>query len=89
MIVEALNALTIGLARQVAAEGIRVNAVIPGIIDTDQQAQASAGRRTALLANLPMGRPGTPDEVAEAIGRLLSNGASYVTGSILPIHGAR
>jgi NAD(P)-dependent dehydrogenase (short-subunit alcohol dehydrogenase family) len=85
----ALNALTVGLAREVAAEGIRVNAVSPGVIETDQQSDVPAERRAALLASIPMGRMGTPEEVAEAICWLLSDGASYVSGSIMPVHGAR
>jgi NAD(P)-dependent dehydrogenase (short-subunit alcohol dehydrogenase family) len=85
----ALNALTVGLSREVAAEGIRVNAVSPGIIETDQHSDAPAERRAALLASLPMGRLGTPEEVAEAICWLLSDNASYVSGSIVPVHGAR
>jgi NAD(P)-dependent dehydrogenase (short-subunit alcohol dehydrogenase family) len=85
----ALNALTVGLAREVAAEGIRVNAVSPGVIETDQQAGIPAERRAGLLASLPMERLGTPEEVAEVICWLLSDNASYVSGSIVPVHGAR
>ncbi|GEO38060.1 short-chain dehydrogenase [Skermanella aerolata] len=85
----AINALTIGLAREVAAEGIRVNAVSPGVIETDQQSDIPADRRAALEASIPMGRLGTPEEVAETICWLLSDSSSYVSGSIIPVHGAR
>ena len=83
----AIEAFTLGVAREVAAEGIRINAVSPSIIDTQGYVV-----KTGSIANntdLPMGRKGTPREVAEAVLWLLSDKASYVTGSVLPISGGR
>jgi NAD(P)-dependent dehydrogenase (short-subunit alcohol dehydrogenase family) len=86
----AIEAFTIGLAKEVAAEGIRVNAVRPGIIDTDIHASGGAPDRARQLAPLvPLQRPGTSDEVGEAIVWLLSDHASYTTGSILEVTGGR
>jgi NAD(P)-dependent dehydrogenase (short-subunit alcohol dehydrogenase family) len=86
----AIDTMTIGLAREVAAQGIRVNAVRPGLIDTEIHASGGAGGRLQrLLANVPMGRIGTPDEVAATILWLLSSQAPYVTGAIVDISGAR
>ncbi len=86
----AIDTLTIGLAREVAAEGIRVNAVNPGLIDT--RFHASGGvpdRLSRLIHTVPMGRAGSVDEVAEAIMFLLSDSASYITGVCLDISGGR
>lgn len=86
----AINTFTIGLAREVATEGIRVNAVSPGLTDTDiHAANGEPGRLQRLLPTIPMGRAGQPDEIAEAVLWLLSPAASYVTGSILEIGGGR
>ncbi len=87
----AVDALTIGLAKEVVKEGIRVNAVAPGIIDTDIHEHSSGlERRVEKEAHLiPMGRAGTPEEVAEGIVWLLSDVSSYVTAEILQISGAR
>lgn len=86
----ALDTMTIGLAREVAREGIRVNAVAAGLIDTELHAQAGAPDRLNRLAPaIPMGRAGTAAEVAEAVMWLLSDAASYVTGSILDVGGGR
>lgn len=86
----AIDSFTIGLAREVAAEGIRVNAVAPGLISTDIHAAAGAPDRPARLAPaIPMRRPGTPEEVAEAVLWLLSPASSYVTGTILEVGGGR
>jgi NAD(P)-dependent dehydrogenase (short-subunit alcohol dehydrogenase family) len=86
----AIDTFTIGLAREVAGEGIRVNAVAPGLIDTGLHAAAGEpGRLNRLAPSIPMGRPGTAEEVAEAVLWLLSDGASYVTGTILEAGGGR
>jgi NAD(P)-dependent dehydrogenase (short-subunit alcohol dehydrogenase family) len=86
----AVNTFTIGLAREVACEGIRVNAVSPGLIDTDLHAAAGAPDRIAQLApGIPMGRPGTADEVAHTVLWLASPSASYITAAIVPASGGR
>jgi NAD(P)-dependent dehydrogenase (short-subunit alcohol dehydrogenase family) len=82
----AIDTFTIGLAQEVAAEGVRVNAVSPGLIDTEIQ---PPGRVERVGPTLPMKRPGRPEEVAEAILWLLSDSASYVSGAILGVSGAR
>lgn len=86
----AIDTMTIGLAKEVAAEGIRVNAVNPGLIDTRIHASAGVPDRIARLSHsVPMGRAGTVVEVAEAIMFLLSDSASYITGVCLDISGGR
>jgi NAD(P)-dependent dehydrogenase (short-subunit alcohol dehydrogenase family) len=86
----AIDSFTIGLAREVATEGIRVNAVAPGLIETGLHAANGApDRLQRLTATIPMQRPGTPLEVAEAVLWLLSPAASYTTGSILEVGGGR
>ncbi|MEF0942072.1 SDR family oxidoreductase [Rhizobium sp. BR 362] len=86
----AIDTFTLGLAREVAAEGIRVNAVRPGIIDTDIHAAAGLpDRARAIAPQLPMKRAGTADEVADAILYLLGPQASYITGAILDVSGGR
>lgn len=86
----AIDTFTIGLAREVATEGIRVNAVSPGLTATELHAAAGAPDRVERMApSIPMKRAGTADEVAEGIIWLLSPAASYVTGVILPISGGR
>jgi NAD(P)-dependent dehydrogenase (short-subunit alcohol dehydrogenase family) len=86
----AVNSFTIGLAREVANEGIRVNAVAPGLIETGLHGSAGEPDRLERLApSIPTGRAGTPMEVAEGVAWLLSPAASYTTGTILEIGGGR
>jgi NAD(P)-dependent dehydrogenase (short-subunit alcohol dehydrogenase family) len=86
----AIDSFTIGLAREVAAEGVRVNAVAPGLIETGLHAANGApDRLERLAATIPMQRPGTALEVAEAVLWLLSPAASYTTGAILEVGGGR
>jgi NAD(P)-dependent dehydrogenase (short-subunit alcohol dehydrogenase family) len=86
----AIDTFTIGLARELAAEGVRVNAVRPGIIDTEIHANSGDAQRVQTIApTLPMQRIGTADEVAHAILWLLSDEASYTTGAIIDVAGAR
>jgi NAD(P)-dependent dehydrogenase (short-subunit alcohol dehydrogenase family) len=86
----AIDTFTVGLAREVAAEGIRVNAVRPGIIDTDIHASGGQPDRAHQSASLiPMQRPGTAEEVAAAIVWLLSDEARYTTGAVLDVSGGR
>jgi len=86
----AVDTLTIGLAKEIAEEGIRVNAVRPGLIYTDIHAKGGEpGRMDRLKTSIPMQRGGQPEEVAAAILWLLSDQASYVTGSILDVTGGR
>ncbi len=86
----AIDSFTIGLAREVATEAIRVNAVKPGLVDTEIHASnGEPGRLQRLKGTIPMHRPGQPHEIAEAVLWLLSPAASYVTGSILEIGGGR
>ena len=84
----ALDTLTIGLAKEVAHEGIRVNAVRPGFIDTPMHAKGGEpGRIERLRHRIPMGRGGQPEEVGQAILWLLSEDASYTTGSFIDVAG--
>ncbi len=86
----AIDTFTLGLAKEVAAEGIRVNGVRPGIIDTDIHASGGEPDRVKqLLPIIPMQRAGTAAEVAAAIVWLLSDEASYVTGSTIDVSGGR
>ncbi|MBP8272213.1 MAG: SDR family oxidoreductase [Sphaerotilus sp.] len=86
----AIDAFTIGLAKEVGAEGIRVNAVRPGLIETDIHASGGLPDRVRELQHLvPMQRGGTADEVAQAIVWLLSDAASYTTMSLLDVSGGR
>ena len=85
-----VDALTIGLAKEVGAEGIRVNAVAPGTIRTGIHAAAGdPGRADRVADVVPLGRAGEPAEIAAAVGWLLSDEASYVTGTILRVAGGR
>jgi NAD(P)-dependent dehydrogenase (short-subunit alcohol dehydrogenase family) len=86
----AIDSFTIGLALEVANEGIRVNAVRPGIIETDLHAAGGDPDRAARLApTVPMARTGSAEEVAEAILWLISDAAAYTTGAIIPVTGGR
>lgn len=85
----AVATMTVALAREVAAYHIRANAVSPGVIETEAQNAASPERLAGLKASIPMGRMGSPEEVAEVVLWLLSDKASYVSGACLPINGAR
>ncbi len=86
----AIDSFTIGLAQELAAEGIRVNAVRPGIVDTDIHADSGdRGRPQAAASMIPMGRPGRAEEIASAILWLLSAEASYTTGAIVDVGGGR
>jgi NAD(P)-dependent dehydrogenase (short-subunit alcohol dehydrogenase family) len=86
----AVDALTIGLSKEVAAEGIRVNGVRPGLIRTEMHASGGEpGRVDRLQGSVPMGRGGEAEEVAEAVLWLLSAQASYTTGSIIDVSGGR
>lgn len=86
----AIDTFTVGLAREVSAEGIRVNAIRPGLIDTDIHASGGEpGRAQRLAHSVPMQRVGTAEEVANAVVWLMSDEASYVTGTIFDVSGGR
>jgi len=86
----AIDTFTMGLAKEVALEGIRVNAVRPGIIDTDIHASGGQPERVQQMApQVPMQRPGTAQEVAQAIVWLMGTDSSYTTGTLLDVAGGR
>lgn len=86
----AIDTFTVGLAKEVADEGIRVNAVRPGLIETDIHASGGMPERASALApTVPMKRTGTPEEIANAVVWLLSPEASYTTGAVLDVTGGR
>jgi NAD(P)-dependent dehydrogenase (short-subunit alcohol dehydrogenase family) len=86
----AIDTLTLGLAKGLGPGGVRVNAVRPGLIDTDLHASGGEPDRARILgATAPMGRPGTAEEIAEAAVWLISEAASYVTGALLDVAGGR
>jgi NAD(P)-dependent dehydrogenase (short-subunit alcohol dehydrogenase family) len=87
----AIDSMTMGLAKEVAADGIRVNAVSPGLTDTELHALSTGepGRIERLTPAIPLGRAATPEEIAEPVLWLLSDAASYVTGAIVRAAGGR
>jgi NAD(P)-dependent dehydrogenase (short-subunit alcohol dehydrogenase family) len=86
----AVDALGIGLSKEVAGDGVRVNVVRPGIIETELHASGGQPDRAQRLGRqVPLGRPGRPDEVAKAVVWLLGDGASYTTGALLDVSGGR
>ncbi|MDO7900830.1 SDR family oxidoreductase [Pseudomonas sp. K1(2024)] len=86
----AIDSLTRGLAKEVAGDGIRVNAVAPGLIETELHAAAGKPERLAEMSSgVPAGRAGLPQEVADCVCWLASEAASYVTGTIVPVAGGR
>jgi len=86
----ALDSLTVGASKELAMRGIRVNAVSPGLIQTELHARAGLpDRLTRMVGGVPMGRVGGTEEVATAVLWLLSPEASYITGVIVPISGGR
>jgi NAD(P)-dependent dehydrogenase (short-subunit alcohol dehydrogenase family) len=84
-----IDTMTVGLAKELAPYGIRVNAVRPGLIESDFHLYASPGRVERMTPLVPMQRAGTADEVAEAVVWLASDAASYVTGAFIEVTGGR
>ena len=82
-----LIGMTRSLAREVASRGITVNAVAPGYIETPMTAVLDEKQRTAMLAQIPAGRPGTDTEIAQSVAFLASDGAAYITGHVLDVNG--
>lgn len=85
----AVNIFTVGLAREVGPDGIRVNAVSPGVIDTGQPDMLDPEVKESLKKSIPLGKIGDPDDVAMVVHWLLSDQSSYVTGVIVPVAGGR
>jgi NAD(P)-dependent dehydrogenase (short-subunit alcohol dehydrogenase family) len=86
----AIDTMTVGLAREVATEGVRVNSVRPGLVDTTIHASGGQPDRLERLASaVPMGRVGQPSEIASVIAWLCSDEASYVTGALIDVSGGR
>jgi len=86
----AVDALTLGLAKELGPDGIRVNAVAPGVIDTEIHARSGdPDRPERLAASIPLRRAGRPEEVAAAIAWLMSPEASYATGTVVRVSGGR
>jgi len=84
-----IDTMTIGLAKELAPQGIRVNAVRPGLIESDFHLHATPGRVERMTPLIPMQRAGTAEEVAEAVVWLASDAASYVTGAFIEVTGGR
>lgn len=85
----AANTFTIALARETAKYNIRVNAVSPGVVDTDAQAGITEERKKSLFASLPLGRMAKPEEVAKTVFFLASDDASYISGAVISVTGGR
>ncbi len=86
----AVDALTVGLAKELGPDGIRVNAVSPGIVETEiHAAMGDPGRPSRLAPTVPLGRPGRAEEIAAAISWLMSPESSYTTGAVLRVSGGR
>jgi len=83
-----VDALTVGLAKELAADGVRVNAVAPGLVETRIHADAGdAGRVDRVIGRIPIGRAGQPEDIAPAVGWLLSDEARYVSGAVIRVAG--
>ena len=82
-----VSGMTRSLARELGSRGITVNCVAPGFIDTDMTKALDEGQKTALLGNIPLGRLGTPEDIASAVSYLVSPAAAYVTGTTIHVNG--
>ena len=83
----AVNYLTMHLAREFAGQGVRVNAVCPGPVETDMTAEWDASYRARVLAAVPLGRLGTPQDIAETVAYLASDAAGFITGQTIDVNG--